>query len=521
MPPDLCPYCGKPAHGRESNFDCPGQSDGKTDPGRSPNLGSPPVGRPDSVPSPLSDFSKIDPSHGTKLSVGTLVGEYQIQDRIGEGGMGTVYEALHVRLNKRVAVKLMAPDLASDDVALARFHREAAVASHLGHPHLVNVSDFGTAASGEPYIVMEYLEGEDLQHRLGREERLPLATAVAMAKQIASALAAAHAEGVVHRDLKPANVFLVRVPDEAEFVKVLDFGVSKIKAARTRLTNSAHLLGTPEFMPPEQATGEDEIDHRADQWALACIVWQMLCGRPPFAGEDFVGVLYQVVNQEPDAAALHAVGLPPAVEPVLRRALAKRMADRFPTIRHFARALELAAGGTESLPATRIATIPLGVPATGARGGGVAAHPASARVTAGAAADDRPRRTWLVDRFGSRGGRRFCAVCGFLALSGALLLVWGFHGRRSATAGVVTSQPVVATPGLARPAPESAVAPHPLLDHGSPVATPPRVAAPAHPAARAAVPARGSKTAHGRLRPHAAPPAFVNPRPRHPIIDEL
>jgi serine/threonine-protein kinase len=174
-----------------------------------------------------------------------LGGVYQVTRLIGEGGMGWVYEARQLRLNKRVAVKLMARELASNQEALARFHREAEVTSHLGHPHLVNVMDFGTTEAGEPYLVMEYLDGEDLDHRIHRVGRLPIDTAVAITTQVASALAAAHAEGIVHRDLKPANVFLVKVRDEADFVKVLDFGVSKIKAARTKLTRATAVIGTP------------------------------------------------------------------------------------------------------------------------------------------------------------------------------------------------------------------------------------------------------------------------------------
>ena len=169
--------------------------------------------------------------------------------------MGWVYEARQIRLNKRVAVKVMSRELAANREALARFHREAEITSQLGHPHLVNVTDFGTTDAGEPYLVMEYLDGQDLDHRLRRDSRLPLEVAVDITKQVASALDAAHAEGVVHRDLKPANIFLVRVRGEADFVKVLDFGVSKIKAARTKLTRATAVIGTPEYMSPEQATG--------------------------------------------------------------------------------------------------------------------------------------------------------------------------------------------------------------------------------------------------------------------------
>jgi len=273
-----------------------------------------------------------------------LEGAYRITGLIGEGGMGAVYAAVQLRLNKRVAVKVMARDLAANREALARFHREAEITSHLGHPHLVTVIDFGTAATGEPYLVMEYLDGTDLDHRIRQLGKLPLETAVHITKQVASALAAAHGQGVVHRDLKPANVFLVQVADEPDFVKILDFGVSKVKAARTQLTNASAVIGTPNYMSPEQATGMvDEIDHRTDQWALACIAWEMLSGRGPFAADDMSALFYQVIHLDPQPLSKRAPNLPPDVEPVLRRALSKDLARRYPSIKDFARALEAAA----------------------------------------------------------------------------------------------------------------------------------------------------------------------------------
>jgi serine/threonine-protein kinase len=295
--------------------------------------------------------------------VGTVLeGAYRITRLIGEGGMGAVYEAVQLRLNKRVAIKLMARDLAANREALARFHREAEITSHLGHPHLVNVVDFGQAESGEPYLVMEYLEGEDLDHRLRRVGRMPIEAASHVVKQVASALNAAHGQGVVHRDLKPGNVFLLQIPGEPDFVKVLDFGISKMKAARTQLTNASAVMGTPNYMSPEQATGVvEEIDHHADQWALACIAWEMLLGRGPFVADDVAALLYQIINLDPHPLAPRVPGLPPAVERALRRALSKRPAERFSSMREFSRAFEAAAFGR---PADATPTPVLVSPAT-------------------------------------------------------------------------------------------------------------------------------------------------------------
>jgi serine/threonine protein kinase len=282
----------------------------------------------------------------TNLAGTVLEGAYRLVRLKGEGGMGAVYEAIQLRLNKRVAVKLMARELAQNQEALLRFHREAEITSQLGHPHLVNVIDFGTAESGEPYLVMEYLEGEDLEHVLKKVGSLNVETTANITKQVASALGAAHAREVVHRDLKPANVFLMQVPGEPEFVKVLDFGISKVKAARAKLTRATAVIGTPNYMSPEQAAGRvDETDHRADQWALACIVWEMLSGRTPFVADDVSPLFYQITNLDPDPLSKRVTNLPPEVEPVLLRALAKKPADRFPTIRDFSRAFEEAALG--------------------------------------------------------------------------------------------------------------------------------------------------------------------------------
>ena len=172
--------------------------------------------------------------------------------------------------------------------------------SQLGHPHIVQVFDFGEAPGGEPYLVMEYLEGEDLEKRIQRVGRLPPAAASHIVRQVASALSATHAKGIVHRDLKPANVFLLSVEGETDFVKVVDFGISKVRSATTKLTAALAVMGTPNYMAPEQAAGRvNDIDARTDQWALACIAYELLAGRPPFVGEDVASLLYQVIHQAP------------------------------------------------------------------------------------------------------------------------------------------------------------------------------------------------------------------------------
>jgi serine/threonine protein kinase len=276
-----------------------------------------------------------------------LEGAYRIFRIVGEGGMGTVYEGQQLRLNKRVAIKVMSRELAANPEALARFRREAEVTSSIGHPHIVHVFDFGNTPTGEPFMVMEFLDGEDLESRLHRVGRLPPANALAVVKQVASALTATHEQGIVHRDLKPANIYLLNVAGEVDFVKVVDFGISKVRAAITKLTQASVVMGSPQFMSPEQAQGRvEEIDHRTDEWALACIAWEMLCGRCPFTGEDVASLLYQVVHENPPPLAAMVPGLRPEVEEVLRCALAKKREDRFASVGAFARALETAICGS-------------------------------------------------------------------------------------------------------------------------------------------------------------------------------
>jgi serine/threonine protein kinase len=281
-----------------------------------------------------------------------LDGAYRLTRLIFEGAMGTVYEAVHLRLNKRVAIKVMVRELADNQEALARFRREIEVTSQLAHPHVIQLLDFGALPSGEPYLVMEYLAGEDLERRLVRVGRLPVEATVNVVRQLASALEATHASGIVHRDLKPANVFLVPMAAGEDFVKLVDFGISKVRTARTQLTRAFTMVGTPEYMSPEQATGlVNDVDHRSDQWALACMVWRMLSGRMPFEGTDLGDLVNRIVGQEPPPLLPEVPGLPLDVEKVLRRALSKNRDDRFPIITAFSRALQ-AAAAPPSVPVT-------------------------------------------------------------------------------------------------------------------------------------------------------------------------
>ncbi len=267
----------------------------------------------------------------------------------GAGAMGEVYEAQHVRLPGHFAVKLLLPELQGNQDAFARFCREAEIMSQLRHPNIVQIFDFNVAPDARPYFVMEYLQGRDLEARL-RVGPLSLPAVTRIVGAVSSALALAHAHGVVHRDLKPANIFLATVDGQTdELVKVLDFGISKVRAAAAQISRAVDLLGTPSYMAPEQARGQtDAIDGRTDQFALATIAYRMLTGQDPFQGDDTAAVLYQVVHEDPPPLSMF---LPPgwdtaALQTVLDRALAKRPEQRFGGMMELARAFEDAAERT-------------------------------------------------------------------------------------------------------------------------------------------------------------------------------
>jgi serine/threonine-protein kinase len=258
--------------------------------------------------------------------------------------MSTIFEAEDLHSGRHVAVKVVSPELASRADVRARFRQEADVMAALDHPHVVRVLDFETTERGTPFLVLELLEGETLEDLLGDEGALNPAEAVAIVVQIASALSAIHAAGIVHRDLKPANVFLTRAPDGSPFVKILDFGISK---TRRKLTLAGSLLGTPDYMAPEQASGRNDVlDARADQFSLAVIAYEMFTGRQPFADDDQSVVFERLAHLEVPPVSTVATWLPESLNPVLSRALSKDPGARFEGVVEFAREVARATGAS-------------------------------------------------------------------------------------------------------------------------------------------------------------------------------
>lgn len=273
----------------------------------------------------------------------TIGGKYRIERLVGSGGMGAVYEALNLAINKRVALKFLFRDDGIDSDTAARFQREAEAASAVNSAHIVQIFDAGTSDDGRPYLVMELLDGEDLRHRLKRAGRLPLDEVVAIAKQLLRALGRAHAAGIVHRDLKPDNVFICRRDDDPLFVKVLDFGISKVVSAHTdTLTRRGTVLGTAHYMSPEQAQAFSDIDGRADLFSLGAIVYEALAGRPPHLAKTFEAVLIRVCTTAADDVRNHAPHVPEALAQVIAKSIERDREHRYQSAHEFALALEQA-----------------------------------------------------------------------------------------------------------------------------------------------------------------------------------
>ncbi len=392
------------------------------------------------------------------------IGRYEIEGEIGRGAMGVVYLARDPRVRRAVALKTcLAPDGLPPERQREyqeRFLREAQSAGALDHPAIVTIYDAGEdPASGLPYIAMEYVDGETLRDRMRREGTLPVEKACRLVADLAAGLHAAHAAGVVHRDIKPANI-LLRAGDGA--AKIADFGVARLDTSE--LTRSGQSLGSPAYMSPEQIRG-GEVDGRSDLFSLAVILYQVLCGRRPFAGEDLTAMAYAVVHETHVPPSRLVPGLPPALDRFFDRALAKRPEERFATGEAFAGALQGAAAGAtgaDAVPAAEktICASPALAPSAAAGAGRVlsAAASAGARGVAGAAratarmAGAAGRGLAPVGRTLARAGRqrlerlspqgRMLLLAGLFALAAAgVWTTWSLASRATVVVTVKNSFP--------------------------------------------------------------------------------
>jgi eukaryotic-like serine/threonine-protein kinase len=425
-----------------------------------------------------------------------IAGKYNILRTIGEGGMGVVYEAVHLRLEQRVAVKMLNDDLRANADIVERFGREARTAAKLKSPHVARIMDVDVLADGTPFMVMEYLDGHDLGQELEDRGKLPVPEAVDLLLEACHAMVEAHRLGIVHRDLKPENLFLCSVP-EGRTVKVLDFGISKAPpGAETNVTVTEVALGTPAYMSPEQIRSARKVDQRSDIWALGVILYECIHGENPFTQATAPAVIAAITADEPVALATVCPEVPAPLSAAVMRALQKRPDDRFADVDAFARAIVPFAGHTRWSP-----------PEPRASGPGTWAREDidDAATTDAPTLQSVPRAVARTQSSWTEGGARSrtTRARGGLVLGGVLVL---------AVAAVVVWRATIAAP-TASPAAETTqaaagtVAPPPAEELGSaaPEAPPPSV-----PAAASSGRPQPTAAPHGRL---PATPTTVAPPP--------
>jgi eukaryotic-like serine/threonine-protein kinase len=395
------------------------------------------------------------------LPAGTTVGRYEILRLIGQGGMGAVYEALHRDLGKRVAIKTLQPHVAKNPAVRARFVREGQAASKIRHEHVVDVYDVGIERE-MPYLVMEYLEGEDLSDVVRREGKLSTDRVAGIMVPVIAAVAAAHDLGIVHRDLKPENIFLSG-PSASPKPKVLDFGISKLvdEGNAHALTGTSALLGTPFYMSPEQAQSAKNIDGRSDQFSIGVILYELSTGQRPFRGSTLYSLLQSIVETNYERPHVVDPSVSPDLEAIIVRAMSKEPADRFPNIRALGAALldladdrtRILYGGTFLGEASTLNISERSVPL--ARSSGPSAVQLSYPGTATTPTAQKSRSPLVAAGIG----------VGVLAVLGAVLVMRGQphedpsssavrSGNQGSTPAIATSPAPVVTPVAAAPTAE-------------------------------------------------------------------
>jgi serine/threonine protein kinase len=440
-----------------------------------------------------------DPLIGLVLS-----DRYRIVRKLGEGGMGAVYQAEHALIEKRIALKVLFPELTRRTDLVARFLQEAKAASRIGHENVIDISDFGQSPEGLVYIAMEYLDGLDLGQLLKQSGPQPWPRARAILMQIAKALRAAHEHGIIHRDMKPENVFLIQREGRPDFVKVLDFGIAKSvneDGDAPRLTQAGMIFGTPEYMSPEQAQGQTP-DHRVDVYATGCLMYHLLTGSVPFTADNFMGILTKHMLEPvvPPRRRAPSLRIPADVEAVCLRALEKDRDKRWQDMDQLYRAL--GAAGGEPFEASGVYTpsaalrYPTLTPTPRPREGRVeaAASPApSTSPTGGHFEDERP----VVRK--SAGLKLGGAVVAVVIVGAIVMLALGRSSRTAMPsspeptpkAAVAPAAAAAALPAVERPAAAPAAASPPTAE--KPPVEPP-------PAAEAKAAPPGARAAHGKRR---------------------
>jgi serine/threonine-protein kinase len=390
--------------------------------------------------------------------IGETINNYRISELLGEGGMGAVYLAEHPFMGRKAAIKVLRREFAEDRSLVERFMNEARAANAIRHPNIIDIIDVGRMPNGIPYLMMEFLEGESLARRVARGP-LPLPEALDIILQTTAALAAAHGKGIVHRDLKPDNLYLV--PDEAAAggirVKVLDFGIAKLRddlSGGMAKTQAGSLMGTPPYMSPEQCRGvSDAIDHRTDVYAMGIILYEMLCGTPPFVAEGWGEVVLAHLTKPPPSARARNPSIPESLEVVIMKALAKNPDERFSTAVEMRTALRAMTSITTFPPRPTASTMPgVGAPVR---------QPTTIRTATGEMASINETLPGGPEALRAK-SRRGLVIggAGAAAVIAVVAVVAATRGNKSADA-VVENAPPPPVPAVAAAAPAPAPEPKP------------------------------------------------------------
>ena len=315
---------------------------------------------PDTTTLCSADGAVLEQTEDTLLGK-TLAGKYRVDERLSVGGMGTVYRGTHVLMDKTVAIKVLRPALAADEKIVARFSREARAASRISHPHALSVTDFGEAEDGVVFLVMEYLRGKTLKEIVREGGPMPLTRVIEIMRQVGGALDAAHAQGVVHRDLKSDNIMLLTT-NGADYAKVLDFGIAKINEPEDGydpgLTAPDLVIGTPQYMSPEQCSQSPDIDARSDLYSLGVVLYEMLVGHVPFTGDSPTAVMMKHLQEPAPSLLNERPDLPASVAHVVSRAMAKLPQNRYQSVAELVEDLTVAGGMDDAFPAYGDRTVP-------------------------------------------------------------------------------------------------------------------------------------------------------------------
>jgi serine/threonine protein kinase len=460
---------------------------------------------------------------GAIARIGTVVDKYTIVQMLGRGGMGAVYEARHAMLARRFAIKFLLPEFAKNREILRRFENEARAAGGLEHPNVAAVTDFGRADDGSPYLVMEFLEGEDGAKLLRRHGPLPVSRAANLVMQACRGLAVAHKATIVHRDLKPENLFVTDAGDGSDLIKVLDFGIAKLRVSDASvITGTGATFGTAFYMSPEQARGAGEVDPRTDVWSLGVVLYELLAGRKPFLGEQFLHVIHQILSSDPPPLATLRSDLPPRLVAAVEAAMKKDLAQRLPSVVALAEALAPFAGtraADERRPSPEAVAATVATPGTNVGAGGAGAS--VGELSRGARASIAPGQQSEAPVLGRAPAVKVVlALAVAVALAGAVVLVVVRRSsERSATVGTAASAlPPASNPGPNRPTERRADIPAPSVSSATnpgPAASPKEIPAssptPTSPAA--AAPAVRSMFEHGQSSSNRHAPAGAS-KPR-------